>query len=485
MSRLTRAVIGAAVLAVAAPAAADAATLQVDVSKTQQPFRFQYLATPGEANDVRISEAADGSTIISDSAPIRISGGSSLDGCRLEADGDAVCAPGLPPFAIKLGDGNDTIRYLASKSFANGIDAGAGNDTVFAGIRRNGQGALTLIGGSGTADKVTYASAAFPATVSLDNQANDGVRGDAQNVRPDFEIVEGSAFGDTITGSDADERERYVGGNGDDTIAGLGGSDVFHEGSAPNGADTYNGGSGIDLVDYSQRTRHVDVSLDLARNDGETGEADFVDPNVNDVFGGAAGDTLTGSNGPNTLVGKGGGDTMLGLGGDDTIDSIDNTPDTIRCGAGVADTLNRDLQDVDAEDCEVVNSVGRLSLAPRSLTAKAGAVAVLRLRWTHPHSWKQLRAVSVRLRAGSKPAGRIVIRPRGGSVSAQGVTVVRKRTRLSHRGRAVTARLAIRFNARHAGRTLKADIAATDVRGARQVVRGAATIRVSGGPRTR
>ena len=109
MSRFTRAVLGAAVLAVALPGAANAATLEVDTGKTQVPFRFLYHAAPGEANNLRVSQAADGTTFIDDVVPIRIEGDSSLEGCRLEADGDAVCAPNVNPFAFNLGDGNDRI----------------------------------------------------------------------------------------------------------------------------------------------------------------------------------------------------------------------------------------------------------------------------------------------------------------------------------------------------------------------------------------
>jgi RTX calcium-binding nonapeptide repeat (4 copies) len=499
MSRFTRAILGAAVLAVALPGAANAATLEVFDSRTGVPNTFKYRAAPGETNNVRVSETADGSMIVSDSAPIRISGDSTLDGCRLEATGDAVCAPNVAPFELDLGDGNDVIRYLASEPVLSGIDGGAGNDTISAGVRRNASGVLDISGGAGTADKVTYASATFPATVSLDGQGNDGVRGDANNVKADIEIVEGTAGADTITGSDADHRERFIGGPGNDTITGLGGSDVFHEGSAPNGADSYNGGAGIDLVDYSQRTNRVDVSLDLARNDGQAGEGDLVEPNVNDVFGGSAGDVISGTSGPNALIGNGGIDTLTGLGGDDrlnggtgvdnlfggddndVIESVDNGPDRIRCGEGEEDTLNRDLQDVDASDCEVVNSVGTLALTPKALAAEAGENAKLRLSWTHPQSWRKLRKVTLRLRLREQVVGRIAIRPRSERISGRGVVdVVRSATRLTRHGKTVTARLAFRLDERLAGKTLTAEVEATDTRGRRQLERDAATVRIAG-----
>ena len=308
---------------------------------------------------MRVVETSDGRTIVSDSSPLRIVGDSTLDGCRLTAAGDAICAANAEPIEFELGDRNDVIRYEASEPLGrslrarNGVFGGDGNDTIFAGVRRNAGGRLRIFGGSGTADKVTYASSPAPVDVSLDGVPNDGHAADLNSIDPDVEILEGSAFGDTITGSDADERERFVAGPGDDRVNGLGGPDVFHEGSVASGSDTYNGGAGIDLIDYSLRTNRVDLRMDdLLRNDGESGEADFVDPNTNDAFGGSAGDLLAGGAGANVLIGNNGDDALVGNGGDDrvnggsgrdflsggadadTVESADNAPDTIRCEAG-------------------------------------------------------------------------------------------------------------------------------------------------------
>lgn len=503
MSRFTRAILGAVIAAAALPAAANAATLQVDTGKTQVPFRFLYLAAPGEINTLRVSQASDGTTFIDDTVPIRISGDSSLDGCRLEDDGDAVCAPNVNPFEFRLGDRNDQITYTGADPVLGGINAGDGNDTIFAGIRRgpNAQaapGVLPISGGPGTADVASYKFSQFGATVSLDDQPNDGHLVDDQNVKSDIEIVEGSSRADTITGSDADERERFTGGNGNDTISGLGGSDVFHEGSVPDGADHYNGGSGIDLVDYSLRNAAVNVSLDLQANDGAPGENDFVDPNVNDVFGSQVADTITGSSGANTIRGFGGGDTirggasndeldggegadhLFGEGGDDTLQTADNTADAeMSCGTGT-DTLNRDLKDVEATGCETVNSVGTLRLTPKTIKAQAGKPARVRLSWRHPVSWRKLRKVELRLTQAGASVGEVTIRPRAQRMTGDGaVELMRKHSRLTRNGKTVTARLAIRLDDSLAGHTLRAEVEAADIRGASQVDSAAAKVRVA------
>jgi Ca2+-binding RTX toxin-like protein len=491
MSRLKGALLGAALLTVAIPATANAATVQVDTGKTGIPFRFLYLAAAGETNNLRVSQANDGTTFISDDAPIRISGDSSLDGCRLDADGDAVCAPNVFPFELRLADGNDRVTYVGADAVLGGINGGDGNDTIFAGIRRgpSGQiapGVLPISGGGGTQDKVSYALSQFEASVSLDNQPNDGTRISDENIKSDVEILEGSNGPDTLTGSNADHREILIGGNGNDRLTGLDGTDVFVEGAAANGSDTIAGGGGIDLVDYSQRTKRVDVHMDdLTRNDGEAGELDFIDPNTNDVFGGSAGDLLAGGAGANVLIGNGGDDALDGNGGNDElvggaggdflaggtendlINANDNVADTIRCEGG-ADTLTADLRDVDATGCETVNLVGKLTLAASG--------ANVRLSWTHPVSWKQLRHVTVRIKDGRKVAGRIVIRPRAEKIAASGKVEI-ARARLAHKDGTVTARLKLRYDAALAGKRLQADVIAADIHGAKQVERNAATLR--------
>lgn len=488
--RTRRTLLAAALTAAAAvPATADAAT--VTTSGTKNGTILQYRATAGEVNDVRVS-LPGARIVISDQVPITAGGT-----CVLNAAGDAECA-NVDLVRLELGDRNDILRYPAPQQAV--VNAGSGNDTFIAGLRqltRPSQGVLTYNGGDGT-DTVTYAQTNRPVTVTLGTGGNDdGRAGEHEDVGDDVELVEGSPFDDTITGSNLAQRERFTGGAGADTIAGLGGPDVFHEGSTPNGADTYNGGAGLDLVDYSQRTNRVDVSLDHTRNDGEAGEGDLVEPNVNDVFGGSGGDVISGTSGPNALIGNGGGDTLSGLGGDDRlnggtnvddllggddndeIESVDNGPDRIRCGDG-EDTLNRDLQDVDASGCEVVNSVGTLALTPNALAAEAGDTAKLRLSWTHPQSWRKLRKVTLRLRLREQVVGRIAIRPRSERISGRGVVeVVRSATRLTRHGKTVTARLAFRLDGALAGQTLKADVEATDARGRRQLERAAATVRVT------
>jgi Ca2+-binding RTX toxin-like protein len=495
---LLAAAVPAALAATALPAAADAATVRVvGVGPTAVP-QLQYTAAAGESNDLRV--AFTGTHIhIRDSVPITAG-----IGCVIDETDAAICTPGQFQDRYSLGDGRDTVRYLAPH--AARVDLGADDDTYFGALRKDSIGTNGLvvqdadvIGGTGN-DLVTYRSAQGGVSVSLDNQFNDGNRG-KENIRADFEHIEGSRGNDTLTGSnDPNKVEQYTGLEGNDTMNGLDGTDVFNEGSAPSGADTIAGQAGIDQVKYSQRTTPVRIDMaSLGRNSGATGEGDFIDPNTNNAIGGLAADTLIGGSGANVFNGAGSGDTLRGNGGpdhliggsgedhlfggteNDTLDTADNEEDAeMRCEAGFDDTLNRDLKDVEATECETVNSVGILKLAPAAISAEAGKVAKLRLSWTHPKSWKQLRSVTLRLREGGKVVGQVAIRTSSGKIEDKGgVQLVRKQSKLVRNDKKVSAQLALRISRKLADSTLDADVVATDVKGAKQVSRAAGTVQVS------
>ena len=486
---LLAAAIPAALAATALPASADAATARVGGVGPLQIPQVQYTAAPGESNNVRV-EFTGLHILIDDTAPITAG-----NGCVIDENGNAVCVPGRFQDEYSLGDGRDTMRYLAPH--AARIDMGAQDDTYFGGLRQDHVSKpvqpADVIGGAG-ADLLTYRSAQRGVTVTLDGQSNDGDRS-AENARPDWEHIEGSGFDDSLTGSnEAAKVEQYTGGLGDDTLVGLDGTDIFNEGSAPSGADSFNGSGGQDRVNYGARTGGLTINMaDLLSNDGAPGERDDVDPNVNDIVGGAGVDRITGSSGPNVITGGGSGDTINGLGGvdrlvgdggvdtllggagNDTLDAADNIADVLRC-EGDFDTLNRDLRDVDATGCEVVNSVGVLKLAPAAISAEAGKVAKVRMTWSHPRSWKQLRKVELRI----EDAGKIVVRPAGERITDKGDVDVLRSSRLVRKGKKVTANLALRLDRRLAGETLDLEVEATDVNGRRQLQRGAGTIAVAG-----
>jgi Ca2+-binding RTX toxin-like protein len=107
------------------------------------------------------------------------------------------------------------------------------------------------------------------------------------------------------------------GGAGDDKLTGGTDGDVF-VGRDGDGNDTYTGGGGNDLADYSAATLAVDVTLDAVADDGPSGQQDLVPPGLA-VLGGSGGDLLVGSAGPDDLDGGPGTDTVTGGAGDDRL----------------------------------------------------------------------------------------------------------------------------------------------------------------------
>lgn len=235
------------------------------------------------------------------------------------------------------------------------------------------------------------------------------------------------------------------------------------------------------------------------RNDGATGEQANVGGSVEHVWGTSLRDVLTGNGQANILEGFGGPDTINGLDGNDTlfagasnngvsggtgndvIEARNGEIDNIDCGenSNDSDTANRDTTENNIAGCER-GTVGVLTLAPKTLHAKAGETAQLKLSWRHPKAWKQLNTIALRLTQNHLPVGEIAIDPRRERITADGgVSLVRRTTRLARDGKTVATRLALRLDRSLAGQTLRAEVEASDRRGRRQLERDAGTIRVA------
>ena len=222
------------------------------------------------------------------------------------------------------GPGNDTLSGGAGHDVLNGLD---GND-----ILDGGTGADTLHGGPGS-DTADYSQRTHSVTVNLDGVANDGEPLEGDAVGSDVENAAGGSGDDHLIGNAS--ANTLVGNGGGDVLDGLGGPDTLRGGAGldtlnggpgddlldgGSGADTINGGDGKDTADYSTRTQPVLVTIDAIADDGELGEHDNVQLDVENVNGGSGNDSLTGSAGPNTLSGNGGNDTLKGGAGNDILD---------------------------------------------------------------------------------------------------------------------------------------------------------------------
>jgi len=246
---------------------------------------------------------------------------------------------------ITGGEGGDT---LVGNDAANVLLGGAGNDLL-----QGKLGADVLDGQDGT-DRATYADRGTSVNVTLDGLPNDGATGEGDNVKT--ENLDGGSWQDTLIGNAGPNvihggvgHDKVYGGDGDDILYGDlgnddvqagGGNDQIYEGTAPNGSDSLDGGTGIDKVSYYGRTGALTIVQDGGWDDGELDEHDNVRTNVekveggsgdddigdgsisgidNDYYGGGGNDKLRGGLGEDFLRGAAGADDMNGGVGDDTI----------------------------------------------------------------------------------------------------------------------------------------------------------------------
>ena len=187
---------------------------------------------------------------------------------------------------------NDT---LTGGNAANGVTVSDGLSEVFRGEAGND----TIDGGQGY-DRVDYTSSTAGVIVvlndTLDGSASDGLGG--TDVLRNIEGVRGSAFNDTLTGSNSAAFESFEGREGNDTINGMG---------------------GIDRADYQNSRAGVTVNLASGVASDGYGGTDTLS-NIENVRGSRDfNDVITGSAADNKLEGLGGNDTLIGGAGNDTL----------------------------------------------------------------------------------------------------------------------------------------------------------------------
>ncbi|MDR6789735.1 serralysin [Sphingomonas sp. BE138] len=245
-------------------------------------------AVGGSGNDVLIGNAVAN----------RLTGGAGTDTASYRDAGAGVQASlltGRGTAGDARGDIYTGIEGLEGTKFNDVLAGDNGANTL-----TGGAGADTLIGNGGF-DTASYRNAAAAITVSLSTGA--GTQGDANGDRlSGIEAVEGSAFDDTIYGS-----------NNADTLTGNAGNDKLY---ANGGDDTVFGGAGDDVI-YGH------------------GGDDWLDGGIgNDqLYGGAGSDQLYGGAGDDYLDGVFGDDVLFGGAGNDVLGGNDGN-DILYGGAG-------------------------------------------------------------------------------------------------------------------------------------------------------
>ncbi len=194
--------------------------------------------------------------------------------------------------------GGNTNNGTGATDGFEGYLGGAGSDTINGGAGYD----VIMYTTSTAAIKVTF-SATGPGLVQDGLGGTDFVTG--------IEGVLGSAFNDTLRGSDTGVFESFEGGAGNDSITGFG---------------------GIDRVTYETAKASVTVNLALGSASDGLGGTDILQ-NIENVLGSAYGDTIIGSTAANDLVGGEGDDSITGGDGNDTLTGGAGN-DTLDGGAG-------------------------------------------------------------------------------------------------------------------------------------------------------
>jgi hypothetical protein len=177
------------------------------------------------------------------------------------AGDDVIC--GLGGDDRLSGRGGDDVLFGGGGDDV--LRGGGGDDTVAGGggadRLRGSEGRDTLSGGSGR-DIVLYPPRVAPLRLSIGDGANDGARGESDNIAADVEAVRGGMGDDTLIGSRG--ANRLFGQGGDDHLVGAAGNDLL------------DGGSGRDLLDGRDSVAFAD-ELVCGDGAGDRALADMAD----------------------------------------------------------------------------------------------------------------------------------------------------------------------------------------------------------------
>ena len=240
--------------------------------------------------------------------------------------GNDLIEGGADDDTLDGGSENDTYRFDG--------DASLGNDTITE--------AATPFGGNDTIDLSLTSSRAI--TMDLSSAALQQVTTTLTLQLPSGNVIENAYGGDQndiLTGNSLDNI--LIGGAGSDVLTGAGGDDkltgglgsdtYLYDADAPLGHDDIyeyaTSGSAVDTdtIDFGG-TSAMSIALDLGSNVSQT-----VNPNlsitlsdgegIEDIYGGAKGDTLTGNHRDNVIWGREGDDNLDGGPvGDTSIDTL-------------------------------------------------------------------------------------------------------------------------------------------------------------------
>jgi Ca2+-binding RTX toxin-like protein len=335
----------------------------------------------GDSDDIVDTSAAPITTTVDGAAGAdEISTGTAADTINAGGDFDTVDG-GLGSDILTGGPGSDVVSYAShSASEPVSIDLDGTQDDGCSSCGENdriGADFESLLGGAGADTLVgngvpNYLSGGFGSDTITGGGGSDYIAYFDRSDPITLDFATGN-FGNTAIGEHdtiTDTIVNGIGGTGSDRFVGNAAANVLwggwsgFGGEHPDGDDTMRGGGGADMfvgdagndtVEYSDRAAGTSLSLTLdgTANDGAPGENDNLTTSIENVTGGAGGDTITGDLGPNKLDGGPGMDLLEGGPGDDTLTARDGAVDQLVCGGGT-DGGTADDSDTIATDCEAV-----------------------------------------------------------------------------------------------------------------------------------
>ncbi|MFL6182440.1 MAG: calcium-binding protein, partial [Actinomycetes bacterium] len=231
-----------------------------------------------------------GRWVIRGSLSLAIVGAFVVTGAPAALASTGAVAGGVLTYTASASENNDVAVWPTSATpgaislddFGTGsLVAGAGCTLVTGELHCTGVTSVVLNLGNLT-DYADWTAISLPVTYNAGSGADEGYGGsgaDTFAMSTGDDYVEAGAGADTIT----------MDSGSDYTLAGDG-NDSFLESSDDFSSDYLYGGAGTDTADYSGRTERVNVSLDGVDNDGEVGEQDLVESDVENVTGGSGND---------------------------------------------------------------------------------------------------------------------------------------------------------------------------------------------------
>ena len=288
----------------------------------------------GDGAAVVNSDAADDDevdTVLTDFVFVQVTGAGGVD--TVTADGSH--GTGAPSTLIDVfgGAGTDTVSGAALVGGGAGDDdliglQGPGLEPVATFQNAPGGAEVQMPGGTAAGKDGHGSTDTFTGLFGAIGSSHD----DKLMAGPGRAIFSGGQGDDELIGGPGEDF--LQGGLGEDVLRGGGGDDDFvSTRSDPDGADVYEGGPGdFDRINYGDsffnadgspgyrgRTAPVFVTVGDGANDGEAGEGDDVQGDIEFINGGRGNDTLIGDDGPEQFGGLEGADTIDGRGGDDLI----------------------------------------------------------------------------------------------------------------------------------------------------------------------